>query len=293
MAIKASVYDERFNQLGEGPTSSGAFNEIISWVDIMGRAVRSRNLLTSEIQEYATKEDVGYAIPRLNGGAILGVVSGPVLRDLDGTLHQLPTSKDADGYPANRPLRWNDGKVSPQGDLFMGTMAYDSAANSAAFYQLRADGKHIRRLFGDVTVSNGLDWTVDGTRMFYIDTALGRVDIFDFDSHDIRNRRTLINFPKEMGSPDGMCVDANDNLWVAFWLGHAVRCFDGRSGIQIEEIPCPAPRITSCAFGGEKLDQLFITSAGKETDLNQYPEAGMVFTASPGVVGQKTAHFRI
>lgn len=291
--IKASVFDERVSLLGEGPTSTGAANEVISWVDIMGRKVRSRNFLTGEVQEYATQEDVGFAIPRLIGGAILGVVSGPVLRDSDGTLHQLPSREDADGFPAFRPIRWNDGKVSPRGDLFMGTMAYDSEVNSGAFYQLRSDGKHLRRLFGDVTISNGLDWTVDGTRMFYIDTALARVDIFDVEAHDILNRRTLINFPKEMGSPDGMCVDANDNLWVAFWLGNAVRCFDGRSGIQIEEISCPAPRITSCVFGGEKLDQLFITSAGVETDSIQYPQAGMVFTASPGVVGQKTAHFRI
>lgn len=291
--IKASVFDERVNLLGEGPTATGAANEIISWVDIMGRKVRSRNFLTGEVQEYATQEDVGFAIPRLNGGAILGVASGPVLRDTDGTIHQLPSREDADGFPAVRPIRWNDGKVSPQGDLFMGTMAYDTTANSAAFYQLRNDGKHLRRLFGDVTISNGLDWTVDGNHMFYIDTALARVDIFDVEAHDILNRRTLINFPKEMGSPDGMCVDANDNLWVAFWLGSAVRCFDGRTGIQIAEISCPAPRITSCVFGGEKLDQLFITSAGVETDAIQYPQAGMVFTASPGVVGQKTAHFRI
>ncbi|MBC7464219.1 MAG: SMP-30/gluconolactonase/LRE family protein [Actinobacteria bacterium] len=291
--IRASVFDERVNLLGEGPTATGVANEQISWVDIMGRKVRSRNFLTGEIMEYATQEDVGFAIPRVTGGAILGVVSGPVLRDADGSLHQLPSREDADGFPARRPIRWNDGKVSPQGDLFMGTMPYDFAANGGAFYQLRGDGKHIRRLFGDVTVSNGLDWTVDGSRMFYIDTALGGVDIFDVEGHDIRNRRTLIHFPKEMGSPDGMSVDANDNLWVAFWLGAAVRCFDGRTGIQIEEITCPAPRITSCVFGGEKLDQIFITSAREDTDLAQYPEAGMVFMASPGVVGQKTTHFRI
>jgi sugar lactone lactonase YvrE len=291
--IKASVFDERVCLLGEGPTATGSANEIISWVDIMGRKVRSRNLITGATDEYATSEDVGFAIPRTKGGAILGVVSGPVLRDPDGTLHQLPSREDADGFPPNRPIRWNDGKVSPLGDLFMGTMPYDFNVNGGAFYQLRADGKHIRRLFGDVSVSNGLDWTVDGKTMFYIDTVLARVDIFDVEGHDIRNRRTLIHFPAEMGSPDGMCVDANDNLWVAFWLGSAVRCFDGKTGALLEEIACPAPRITSCVFGGEKLDQLFITSASEDTDLTQYPQAGMVFTASPGVGGQKTAHFRI
>lgn len=291
--MKASVFDERVSLLGEGPTATGVANEEISWVDIMGRKVQSRNLLNGATTEYLTQEDVGFAIPRVGGGAILGVVSGPVLRDEDGAVHQLPSREDADGFPPNRPIRWNDGKVSPQGDLFMGTMPYDFTVNGGAFYQLRADGQHIRRLFGDVSVSNGLDWTVDGSQMFYIDTGLGRVDVFDVEGHDIRNRRTLITFPKEMGSPDGMSVDSQNNLWVAFWLGGAVRCFDAQTGSQIEEIICPAPRITSCVFGGEKLDQIFITSASQDTDVRQYPQAGMVFTASPGVVGQKTAHFRM
>ena len=94
-----------------------------------------------------------------------------------------------------------------------------------------------------------------------------------------------------MGSPDGMCVDSQDNLWVAFWMGGAVRCFDGRSGELLEEISCPTPKITSCVFGGEGLDQLIITSASEETDLDKYPEAGMVFQASPGVTGQRTTVF--
>lgn len=289
--MKSEVFDERINIIGEGPTSSGPQNEDISWVDIYGRKVLSRNITTGSVSEYATNEDVGFAIPRTRGGHIIGVTSGPFLRDSDGQLHSLPNREDADGFNATRKIRWNDAKVSPQGDLFLGTMAYDHVANAGALYQLRKDGKHIRRLFGDVTISNGLDWTVDESKMFFIDSLLHRVDTFDVEERDIKNRRTFIHFPEEMGTPDGMSMDAEDNLWVAFWSGHAVRCFDGRTGVQIAEITCSAPRTSSCVFGGPNLDQLIITSAMEDTDHTEFPEAGMTFIASPGVKGKRTAHF--
>ena len=289
--MKATVFDDRRNVLGEGPVATGPKNELITWVDLSGKKVRSRHLITGAITEYETVEHVSFVIPRKSGGEIIGTANGPLLRDADGTLHKLPTREDADGHKASHAVRWNDAKVSPQGDLFLGTMAYDFKTNAGALYQLRGDGKHMRRLFGDVTISNGLGWTVDGTRMYYIDTSLRCVDIFDVEEREIKNRRTFMIFPESMGSPDGMSVDANDNLWVAFWMGHAVRCFDGKSGALLEEISCPAPRITSCAFGGENLDQIVITSASEDTDLDEYPEAGMIFIASSGIGGQKTALF--
>jgi len=289
--MKAQVFDDRRNVLGEGPTAIGPKNELITWVDLYGKKVRSRHMASGATTEYDTTEDVGFAIPRVNGGEILGTANGPLLRDADGTLHALPTRHDVDGYKQSQVLRWNDAKVSPSGDLFLGTMAYDFKTNAGALYQMRSDGKHMRRLFGDVTISNGLDWTVDGKTMFFIDTPLSRVDIFDVEEREIKNRRTLVTFPESMGFPDGMCADADGNIWVAFWMGSAVRCFDGKSGQLLEEISCPAPRITSCAFGGENLDQLIITSASEDTDLEAHPEAGFVFIALPGVQGQKTTLF--
>lgn len=289
--MKVEVYDSRRNILGEGPASTGASNEVISWVDIYGKKVRSKNMISGAIEELNTSEDIGFAIPRAGGGFVLGEVSGPILMDSDGSRHMLPTREDADGYRATQVVRWNDAKVSPKGDLYLGTMAYDFKENAGALYQLRTDGKHLRRVFGDVTISNGIDWNLNGSLMYYIDTPLNRIDVFDVEERDIKNRRTFLYFEKESGTPDGMCVDAEGNLWVAFWLGHSVRCYDGISGELIEEIICPAPRITSCAFGGSKLDQLFITSASEDTDLNSYPEAGMVFVTNPGVQGQKTAVF--
>jgi gluconolactonase len=289
--MQATVFDERRNILGEGPTATGVKNEQIQWVDIMGKLVRTRHLITGEISEYATPEHVGFAIPRKDGGDVIGTANGPHLRDADGTLHKLPTRIDADGFSATQVVRWNDGKISPAGDLFLGTMGYKFENNAAALYQMRGDGKHMRRIFGDVTISNGLDWTPDGKTMFYIDTTLQRVDKLDVVERDVINRRPFINFPESMGMPDGMSVDANGNLWVAFWTGSAVRCFDGVNGKQLDEISCPTPRITSCVFAGENLDQLIITSAREESEVGEPKEAGMTFMATPGVRGQKTTLF--
>jgi sugar lactone lactonase YvrE len=295
MAIAVEVFDSRRNQLGEGPTATGEKNNHIQWCDIYGKAVRSRDLVTGKTDEYFADQHIGFQIPRSKGGDILGTADGPVLRDKDGAIHKLPTRADVDGDNLSGVIRWNDAKVCPDGNLFLGSMAYEDQSDQGSFYRLSKDGKKLENLFGSVGISNGMDWSVDLSRMFYIDTLSMRVDQFDYQNGQISNRRPLVQITDGMGYPDGMCSDANDNLWVAFWLGSCVRCFDGKTGKQIDEIKLPAQKITSCVFAGEKLDKLIITSAvgnpGEQIDLDQYPESGFIFIASPGVVGKKTTLF--
>jgi gluconolactonase len=136
---------------------------------------------------------------------------------------------------------------------------------------------------------------MDGKRMFYIDTLTMCVDLFDVDESQISNRRPFIKFDDEVGYPDGMCTDTDDNLWVAFWQGYCVRGFDGTNGKQIAEIKVPSANATSCVFGGEKLDKLIITSAvgnpGEFADLEKYPESGFVFITSTSTTGKRTNLF--
>jgi sugar lactone lactonase YvrE len=295
MSIAVEVFDSRRNQLGEGPTASGSGNNHVQWCDIYGQFIRSKNLVTGEIFEYQTDEAVGFQIPRVNGGDILGTVNGPVLRDLNGTLHNLPTREESDGFKDKHVLRWNDAKVSPDGDLFLGSMAYENQSNEGAFYKLSRDGKKMIRLFSDVGISNGMDWSVDKTKMYYIDTLAMKVELFDYNNGEISKRRTLVEISDGMGYPDGLCSDSEDNIWVAFWMGSCVRGFDGKTGKQIAEIKLPVPKVTSCCFAGENLDQLIITTAvgnpGEEMDLDKYPQSGYIFIANPGVTGKKTNLF--
>lgn len=295
MSIAVEVFDSRRNQLGEGPTATGSGNNHVQWCDIYGQFIRSKNLVTGEIFEYQTDEAVGFQIPRVNGGDILGTANGPVLRDLNGTIHNLPTREESDGFKDKHVLRWNDAKVSPDGDLFLGSMAYENQSNEGAFYKLSRDGKKMTRLFSDVGISNGMDWSVDKTKMYYIDTLAMKVELFDYNNGQISNRRILVEISDGMGYPDGMCSDSEDNIWVAFWMGSCVRGFDGKTGKQIAEIKLPVPKVTSCCFAGENLDQLIITTAvgnpGEEMDLDKYPQSGYIFIANPGVTGKKTNLF--
>jgi gluconolactonase len=295
MSIAVEVFDSRRNQLGEGPTATGDKNHHIQWCDIYGKAVRSHDLLSGKTDEYFSDQHIGFQIPRSKGGDILGTADGPVLRDQDGKIHMLPSRADVDGDNQTGVIRWNDAKVCPDGFLFLGSMAYENQTDQGAFYRLSKDGKKLERLFGSVGISNGMDWTNDLSRMFYIDTITMRVDQFDYQHGQILNRRPLVQVREGIGFPDGMCADGNDNIWVAFWLGSCVRCFDGKSGKQIDEIKLPTQKITSCVFAGEKLDQLIITSAvgnpGEQVDLDTYPQAGFTFIAKPGVVGKKTTLF--
>jgi gluconolactonase len=295
MSIAVEVFDSRRNQLGEGPTATGDRNNHVQWCDIYGQAIRWKDLVTGQSGEYETSEPVGFQVPRIIGGDILGTANGPVLRDKDGTVHTMPSREDADGFKDKNVLRWNDAKVSPDGALFLGSMAYENQSNEGAFYRLSKDGKKLDRLFGEVGISNGLDWSVDKSKMYFIDTLAMKVDLFDYNNGEISNRRTLVEISDGMGYPDGMCSDSEDNIWVAFWMGSCVRGFDGKTGKQIAEIKLPVQKVTSCCFAGEKLDQLIITTAvgnpGEEMDLNEYPQAGFIFIASTGVTGKKTNLF--
>jgi gluconolactonase len=295
MSIAVEVFDSRRNQLGEGPTATGDRNNHVQWCDIYGQAIRWKDLVTGQSGEYETSEPVGFQVPRIIGGDILGTANGPVLRDKDGTVHKLPSREDADGFKDKNVLRWNDAKVSPDGALFLGSMAYENQSNEGAFYRLSKDGKKLDRLFGEVGISNGLDWSVDKSKMYFIDTLAMKVELFDYNNGEISNRRTLVEISDGMGYPDGMCSDSEDNIWVAFWMGSCVRGFDGKTGKQIAEIKLPVQKVTSCCFAGEKLDQLIITTAvgnpGEEMDLNEYPQAGFIFIASTGVTGKKTNLF--
>jgi sugar lactone lactonase YvrE len=126
--------------------------------------------------------------------------------------------------------------------------------------------------------------------MYYIDTPTQKIDAFDYDisTGTISNRRTAVAMPEDFGAPDGMTIDADGNLWVAFWGKSCVRCIDPSSGRVRHSVRLPVSNVTACAFGGEKLDELYITTAREslgEQALAEQPAAGGLFRAHPGVKG--------
>jgi sugar lactone lactonase YvrE len=182
----------------------------------------------------------------------------------------------------------NDGKADPQGRFWAGTKHLEGEHAIGSLYRLGRDGRAVRVLDG-LTVSNGLGWSPDGATMYHVDSPTRRVDAYAFDpaTGAVEGRRELVSFPPDAGLPDGLTVDEDGHLWVAFWGGGALRRVapDGR---VVEEIAMPASLVTSCAFGGEDGGDLFVTSARvglTDAELRDRPLAGAVFRLRPGVRG--------
>jgi sugar lactone lactonase YvrE len=281
--IAVEVFDDRRCWLGEGPSSSGTNNNHVQWVDILNGKVLSKNIETNQTSEYKMEDHVGFAIPRTNGGDVLGTADGPVLRNLEGEISKLP-GRETDKVKS----RWNDAKVSYTGDLFLGTLSYDLVPKASGLYQISKDGSEIKKIVSEVTLANGLDWSVDNQTFYFIDSLEHCVDAFSYDGKEITDRRTVIKF-NENDIPDGMCVDSEDGLWIAFWDGSEVRRYDEKYKLS-ERIELPVSYTTSCAFAGKDLDQLVITTA-HNNEMGKHPQAGMTFICKPGIRGKKTNTF--
>lgn len=296
------VFDGRVCRLGEGPFYDDRTGRV-GWVDILGRAVLWQELSSGRTGALDAPDDVGAAVPRQGGGLVLCLPAGPVLWDPDGTTRALagfaeadaaggdvgaaadpPAAGDAAGSRGAPKLRANDAKADPAGRLWLGTMAYDETPGAGALYRLDPGARVPVRVLSGVTISNGLGWSPDGTRMYYADTPTGRVDVFDYDpaTGALSGRRPFAHVDSGAGYPDGLCVDAEGGVWVALWGGGAVRRYrpDGSLDRVVE---VGTPRVTSCAFAGEGYDLLVITTAGLDTGE---PGAGLTYVYRPGdVVG--------
>ncbi|CAL9580506.1 SMP-30/gluconolactonase/LRE family protein [Streptomyces sp. enrichment culture] len=237
--------------LGEGPTWDPATGRLL-WLDILGMRLHTYDPVTGRRTVRTTPQHVGAAKPRAGGGLVLNLRDGVGLLDPDDTfrwLHHEPV-------PGRRA---NDAAVAPDGSLWAGTMRYDEAAGGGTLSRITGDGT-ARTVLDDVTVSNGTGWSPDGRLMYYVDTPTRRVDVFDYDSEGIRNRRPLAEVEEGAGYPDGLAVDADGCVWVALWDGGAVRRYTP-DGTLDRVISLPTPRTTACAFGGPTLTDLYITTA--------------------------------
>jgi sugar lactone lactonase YvrE len=292
MNQKAELVLDAKAELGEGAIWVG--NEFW-WVDIIHSEVHRFNPATGQDRVTLVGQMVGTVVPRAKGGAMVAVKEGLGSFDLDTGALNLVARPEAH-IPSNR---FNDGKCDPAGRFWAGTMTLTGDAwkdKVGTLYSLDADGRVTARL-SEVCISNGIVWTADAKTMYFVDTVLPRVDAFDFDNATgaISNRRPAVNFPEGVGSPDGMTIDADDNLWIAMWGGWKVLGYNPRTGQPIGVIDVPAANVTSCAFGGPNLEDLYITSAwagvSEAERAAQQPHAGSVFHARPGVKGVPAVAF--
>ncbi|MEQ9168625.1 MAG: SMP-30/gluconolactonase/LRE family protein [Fulvivirga sp.] len=177
--------------------------------------------------------------------------------------------------------RFNDGKCDPAGRYWAGTMPQAEDGPFGGLYCLYPD-LSIEKKLDKISISNGLVWTTDKKTMYYIDTPTKEVWAFDYDNEtgSITNKRVAVTIPESEGFPDGMTIDNENKLWIAHWGGYQVARWDPETGEKLFSVKMPVSQVTSCAFGGEKLDQLYITCARKglsEQALSKEPLAGSLF----------------
>lgn len=184
--------------------------------------------------------------------------------------------------------RINDIGCDPAGRLFLGTLTTGEAAGACALYRLDRlrDEWHASTVVSAVTLSNGLDWSPDGRRMYYTDTATRRIDFFDYEvtTGALTARRVFADLSDSAGRPDGLTVDREGGLWVAVARAGEIRRYRG-DGTLDRVVVLPVPRVTSLAFGGKDYGDLYVTTAKDPDRGTHQPGAGAVFRLRPGVSG--------
>lgn len=187
---------------------------------------------------------------------------------------------------------FNDGKCDRLGRWWVGTVSDPPEARHGHFYRVDGDGT-AEAVMNGIGVSNGIDWSGDGRRMYYVDNVEQRVDVLDFDAQEgtVANRRPFAEIPRSLGLPDGLTVDADDRVWLAVWGSGRVLGFRP-DGTLAQTLLLPAPHVTSCCFGGRGPRTLYVTSAASSADGTPPDQrAGHVFALNVGATGRPARRF--
>jgi sugar lactone lactonase YvrE len=267
---------------------------VLQHVDILGRTILRRSLDGATVASARTEDDVGFALA-LDGGGVLAGVGRELLHfpNLEGAAPERVA--DVGQEPAIN--RFNDACCDPAGRVLAGTLSRTRLPGSAALYRLEPSGALTRLL--PATLSNGLDWNIDATVLYYVDSTTQQVDAiaYDVDTGMLGTRRPFARIAPEDGLPDGLTVDAQGGVWLALFGGAAIRRYTPGGELEAE-LPLPVTNPTSLAFGGTDLKTLFVTSARHlltSEQLTREPLAGSVLTLRPGVAGRlpwRPAHGR-
>jgi sugar lactone lactonase YvrE len=279
------------SDLGEGAIWNDKTGELM-WINITGKILNFYNPSLENNREIFTGQMIGTVVPTTSGDVLIALQNGIYqLNPRTGTKKLLVDPEE--NLPNNR---FNDGKCDPAGRFWAGTMSTVDEKEVGTLYRFDSDTT-IHKMIEKVSISNGIVWSADFKKMYYIDTPTQKIMAYDFNNEtgEISNPKVAVEIPDKMGSPDGMTMDEEGNVWVALWGGSAVGCWNPETGKLLRTIDVPAKNVTSCAFGGADLETLFITTARTSTseeELKIYPNAGGLFKTTPGVKGVKAYFFK-
>jgi D-xylonolactonase len=271
-------------ELGEGAIWD-ADNQRLWFVDIQAPAVHRFDPVTGAHDSWTPPWRIGSIALRASGGLIAGTEDGFAAIDPEHGLFTL--LDDPEAGPALASNRFNDGKVDAHGMFWAGTMDETKLTRQGSLYRLGADLGWTRSDAG-YRISNGPAFSPDGHTLYHNDTLDRITFALDVDADGVlTNKRVLVVWPVAMGAPDGLTTDCEGYLWQTFWGGSCVRRVSP-AGVVGAEYPLPVTNVTSCAFGGARLERLFVTTARQGLNagaLAAQPLAGGLFEIFPGVTG--------
>ena len=286
--LQAELLYEIKADLGEGALWN-VEDQQFYWVDI--------EKMELHIYNPSTQKDTSFSMPSRPGTVVNYKEDEVVLALQDGAYIFNTATGELQPFALIQEVgtRFNDGKCDPSGRFWVGTMEWNGASPIGNLYMINEDGTY-EIAVDSITISNGIVWNKAKNKMYYIDTPTQEIASFDYDNETgrVSNRKAIVQIDQSMGSPDGMAIDENDNLWVGLWNGDAVVCYDPETGELIKRVEVPAHNVTACAFGGPNLDILYITTSSLDMTKEEkeaYPLAGSLFTVDPGVKGTVSPHF--
>jgi len=277
-------------EVGEGPLWDSDSKELI-FIDVTKGAVHRFNPLDQKLSSLQIGMHIG-AVGLMDSKHYIAAVRDgfATIDNSTGEISYVKRVLDDEG------IRFNDGKCDPFGNFIAGTMRYEPKMGTAQLYSIDSRGD-VKSLLSGVGLSNGLCWDATGMKLFYIDTLTRQIALFRYEPElgIVGERKVFYEFAEGSGSPDGMTIDLEGNLWVALWGGSRVAQISP-TGKLISELRLPVGQPTSVIFGGRNFDRLFITSARymlSEATLTKEPLAGSLFIADVGVSGKEEAKFSL
>lgn len=268
------------------------------WTDIQSKLLWMHSPKNRKTRYWSLPDRLGSLALCKSGKLLLGLAKGLFLADVDETSHHpLALSLLTPVENGEPRTRINDGRCDRAGNFVFGTLNEDAAREPiGSFYQYSARG--LRRLdLGGVAIPNSICFSLDGGTLYYCDTPQPRILCCDYDAESAQtaNSRVFVTLPQTGGGADGSIIDAEGCLWNAQWGGSRVVRYTPQGKID-RVINVPAKQPSCAAFGGEHLDQLYITSARENLspdELERVPESGGVYRWASnfhGVIENPIAH---
>lgn len=254
------------------------FDKKLYWIDIPEGIIFRYDPETGNHEEFYSGEVIGGFTIQEDGSLLLFLERGAVKILKDGE-----TSTVIDEIYEELDTRFNDVIADPEGRVFCGTMP--AKDHKARLYRLDTDGS-ITKILDGIGISNGMGFTPDRKQMYFTDSPVGKIYLFDYDleTGKIKNQRMFVTVPESEGVPDGMTVDKEGCIWSARWDGGCLIRYkpDGKEDLRIQ---FPAKKISSVTFGGKDYRDIYVTTAGGDKREEEGPDAGALFHLNLDIQG--------